>query len=258
MAMGPSPSDQRFSARVASAPFIFSGRIVKTGAATVAMLEPTAQVAIVAVDAVFRAPAVLGRLEGQRLTVRLAGAKPARLGDRALFYATSWLYADGIAVVEVGREGVPKDSGKMLARVARAELAIEDDRLAARLGIAELVVVGMVAGIASSDVDQEGPRSEHDPVWWRADLAVERVVKGRWREALVAAFFPSSIDEYWLDVPKPQVRQRGVFLLHRRTEGKRGRFRPPGLTLLDQLDLQPLSHLERVGALVKLTTAKER
>lgn len=246
------PADARFVERVRSAPFIFAGRIVKRGASTMAMVEPNDQVAVVAVDSVFRAPPVLGRLEKTRVTVQLAPGRTASAGDRILFYATSWMYGDGLAVVEVAREALPKDLAATRARVARAELAIEDEKLAARLRAAATVVSGAVLATRPLEESIRGHRSEHEPVWWLADVAVDHYEKGRGGEPRITVVFPSSVDEYWLDVPKLEAGDRGVFLLHQRAQGKKDRFPPPGPALLDPLDFHALTQLERIRALLKL------
>lgn len=67
MTTSESIADERLVTRVRSAPFIFSGKIIKTGASTVAVLEPNEQVVVVAIRTVFRTPPVLGQLEGRRI-----------------------------------------------------------------------------------------------------------------------------------------------------------------------------------------------
>lgn len=255
MATASSRPDNRFAELVRSAPFIFSAQIVKPGASTVATLAPTERLAVVKVNTVFRAPPLLGPLEGKQLTIQLASGKPMKAGSRALFYAMSWLYGDGIAVVEVARSDVPKDATDVLARVAQVELRLEDDKLAMRLKRAALVISGMVAGTSPVEPEGRGPRSEHDPIWWQAEIAVDRTEKGKSRGTRVEVYFPASLDEYWIDVPKLEPRQRGVFILHQETEGRRARLQPPGPALLDALDFQPAAHLERVRALLKLASA---
>ncbi|HYR91648.1 MAG TPA: hypothetical protein VE422_46780 [Terriglobia bacterium] len=247
-------ADARFEEQVRSAPFIFSGQIVKPGASTVATLPPNDRLAIVKIDTVFRAPAVLGSLTGKRITVQIAAGKPMKTGAKALFYATSWLYGDGIAVVEVARADVPKDKKDMLARVAQAEIRLEDNKLTDRLSRADLVVSGIVADTRPVDRERPEPRSEHDPVWWQADIAVDRMEKGKVQSVIVLAYFPASLDEYWLDVPKLQPRQRGVFILHRGADDKRTILQPPGPALLHPLDFQPAVQLDRVRALLKLAS----
>ena len=243
--------DLRFAEQVRTAPFIFTGQVVTPGATTLAALAPDERLAVVRIDTVFRAPAVLGPIEGKRVTIQLARGRPMKAGARALFYATSWLYAEGIAVVELAREPVPRNPKDVLARVAQAELRLEDDKLGVRLRRAELVVSGVVGETGPLEGERAAPRSEHDPVWWRADIAVERIEKGQADGTRVTAFFPSSLDEYWLDTPKLVPGQRGVFILHR----EKGRMPAPGPALLDPLDFQPPGHLERVRAALKAGSA---
>ena len=242
--------------RVRLAPFIFTAQVVKQSATTVAALQPDERLVIVKVEQVFRAPAVLGSLEKKRITVRLASDRPLKVGSKTLFYATSWLFGEGIAVVELGRDKAPADRVAMLASVARSELQLEEDRLAVRVRSADLVISGWVDRTEPVEGSQRrGLRSEHEPLWWRADIAIEHTEKGRSTDARQVAFFPSSLDEFWLDVPKLQAGQRGVFILHRKTEGKRASMQPPGPALLDALDFQASAHVARVRALLKLVSA---
>ena len=160
--------DARFFEKVRGAPFIFTGKVLKTGATTLSQLPPDPRLAVVRVEAVFRAPPVLGPLKGKRVTVQLTAERRAKSGELALFYATSWLYGDGIAVVEIAHEVAPKDPGAMIARVSRAELWLEESKLGARLKQAELVLSGMVDKTGPVETAGRGFKSEHDPMWWRA------------------------------------------------------------------------------------------
>ena len=191
------------------------------------------------------------------LTVRFAEGKPSKAGARALFYAGSWLYAEGIAVVERSRSAAPKDDKEMLARVAAAELRLHDDELLNRLRLATLVLSGLVEETEVYERTEGGRRSEHDPVWWRARVVVEHADKGKLREPRLAIYFPSSLDEYWIDVPKLHPGQRGTFILHRTATGKSARFAPPGPAILDALDYQPQVQTERVRSLLKLGSLQE-
>lgn len=258
MATDNQQADERFADQVRAAPFIFTGQIVKAGATSIVALAPDERLAVVRVDTVLRAPPVLGPLGGKRITIQLISGRPMKAGAKALFYATSWLYGDGIAVVEVARESVPGDAKAMLAAVAHAELRIEDGKLSARLLSAERVITGTVEKTEPVEHVDRGPRSEHDPVWWRAEIAIDQIEKGKPRDARDNAYFPSSLDDYWIDVPKLQRGQRGTFILHlqhRQTEGKRARMLPPGPALLHPLDFQLPAQVERIRALLKLASA---
>jgi hypothetical protein len=252
-AMARALSDAQFIERVRSAPYVFSATVVKTGASTVSALPAADNLALLKVDSVARAPAVVGELKGRRLTLRQASA--LKVGDKAVFYAAGWLYGDGLALVETAREALPKTERDWVERIARAELWLADERMASRLRDAETVLAGTVEHCEPAQGSKDepySPRSEHDPLWWRARIAVNQVAKGRSREPVVEAFFPSSLDEYWLDVPKLQPGQRGVFLLHRRAAGRKETMQPPGPALTDALDFQLPTQAERLRSLLKL------
>lgn len=252
MAKSSQVSDARLVEQVRTAPFIFTGRVMQPGGSTVREIAPAPGLAVLRLEEVFRAPATLGDLKGTRLTIQLAGTRPLEKGASALFYATSWMYSDGLAVVELGREVVPRDPTALHERVARAEVQAEDGKLVARLQRAELVVSGMVERVSLLESQRTSFTTEHDPQWWQAELLLDRVEKGQVKEPRVTIVFPASLDEYWIDVPKLQEGQRGVFLLHRDAEGKRSRMRPPTLAILDPLDVHPMVQGERVRALLKL------
>lgn len=253
----PVTGNERIDPFVAGAQFIFTGRVVKPVGSTVSALAGRADVGVVKIEAVFRGPATLGPLKGKLLTVRFAEGKPSKVGTRALFYAGSWIYAEGVAVVERSRSAPPKDDKEMLARVAAAELRLHDDKLLSRLRLATIVLSGLVEETEVYERTEGGRRSEHDPVWWRAWVVVEHADKGRLREPRLAIYFPSSLDEYWIDVPKLHPGQRGTFILHRTATGKSARFAPPGLAILDALDYQPQVQTERVRSLLKLGSVQE-
>jgi hypothetical protein len=243
-------------AQVRMAPFIFTGRILKAEGSTVAQVAAQAGVGVVKVDAVLRSPAVLGRLEGRSITLRFADGKATKPGTRAMFFASSWVYADGLAVAEVGRSALPKDVRLMRALITAAELRVIDEPLLQRLRLALLVVTGRVESTRQPMVDESHARSEHDPLWQIAEIAVEHAEKGALREARLTVAFPSSLDEYWLDVAKLVPGLRGTFILHQELDKKRVRFRAPAPALMHALDFQPTNQIERVRLLLKLLAAR--
>jgi hypothetical protein len=243
-------------AQVRMAPFIFTGRILKPEGSTVAQVAGQAGVGVVRVDAVLRSPAVLGQLEGRSITLRFADGKPTKPGTRAMFFASSWVYAEGLAVVEVGRAAVPKDIRQTRALITAAELRVSDEPLLQRLRQALLVVTGRVELTRQPPVDESHARSEHDPLWQIAEIAVERTEKGALREPRLEVSFPSSLDEYWLDVAKLVPGQKGIFILHKEANKKRTKFPAPAPALMHALDFQPTNQIERVRLLLKLLAAR--
>lgn len=243
------------AATVRDAPFIFDGTIEKLNAATMPAIASEAT-AIVKVNEVLRAPVAVGNLKGKKITLQLASAKGTKVGQRATFYATSWMYGDSLALAEVSRE-VPGRSKSAIAdmreRVADAELEIENLALQRRLEAAQYVVTGRVTDIGPVQTEApRGPISEHVPDWWWADILVEHAEKGPLRSPTIRVLYPNSRDELWIDAPKFHVGQHGIWLL-RKDQKEKGppQMRVAGLTALHPLDFQQPTNLNRIRALAK-------
>lgn len=228
------------------APFIFSGKVERTSAATLPSVPVDDATAVVRVERVYRAPEVVGDQTGRTITIQLR--KPdVRRGARALFFATGWLYGESLAVTEVGRSSAD-DPDKLDEQLENAELRAAESELLERIAAASLVVVGKVARIAPHEEPHRSGESEHEPGWFVAEIDVESVEMGRHSaDKPVPLAFPTSDDVQWYWRPKPQPGQEGVWILHR--EELAGL--PPGaFTALDPRDFQPRDQLEHVRDLV--------
>ena len=141
-------ASRQITALAGRAQFIFSGTIERTGAATFAAVPVDDATAVVRVERVFRAPAVLGDQTERSITIQLL--KPdAKEGTRAVFFATGWLYGESIAVTEVGRT-----TDDDLDKVGDQLHGQRDEReLLDRLAKADLVVVGKFGLIAPAPKD---------------------------------------------------------------------------------------------------------
>ena len=227
-------------------PFIFSGTVQRTAAATVPSVPVDDATAVVRVERVFRAPELVGDQTGRRITIQLR--KPdVKRGSRAIFFATGWLYGESIAVVEVGRAS-EDNMDKLAEQLENAEARADESELLERIAAASLVVVGKVARIAPPRKPERFGESEHEPRWFVAEIEVESVEKGRHsaNEPVLLAF-PTSDDIQWYWRPKPQPAQDGVWILHR--EQLPGL--PPGtFTALDPRDFQRRDQVEHVRDLV--------
>lgn len=230
-------------------PFIFSGTVERTAAATFPAVPVDDATAVVHVERVFRAPEVLGDQTDRRITVQLLKAD-MKEGARALFFARGWLYGESIAVTEVGRTSA-KDPDEVRKQLDRAEVRAEERELLDRIAKASLIVVGRVGRMVPQQQRQRVGESEHDAHWFVADLKVESVEKGRHvRSKPVPLAFPSSDDIQWYWRPKPTPGQEGIWILHK--EQLAGL--PPGaFTALDPRDFQPLAQLEHVRRLIART-----
>jgi hypothetical protein len=197
----------------------------------------------VRIERVVRTPQVLGLVPGSTVTLRSANGPPAK-GERALFVTDPWLYAEGVAVIERGRVPVEGDSPEEMRSMEEELAAIELAPLRARVRDADAVVVGSVVRLGPLDRKQT-PDSEHDAMWWEAEITVEETLKGEAKRT-IRLVFPTSTDVVWYGWPRPAPNQRAVFVL-RTAEHRdvRGAFCAP-----HPLDIQPVAAAERIRELV--------
>jgi hypothetical protein len=168
---------------LASAGVAFIGVVDRLNASAipdVTLDEPTA---IVRVEQVIKAPDAIGLRPGATVTLRLAADRPPPAGgERALFLADGWIYAEAIALIEVGRLPAEPPATAFAAAdgpEASAEEVLADlaqDEVFAHAQLAVAVVRARVVSLAETVTDPV-PR-EHDPVVWVAALAVDLVAKG--------------------------------------------------------------------------------
>jgi hypothetical protein len=221
--------------------FVFAGEVVRTGATTMELVEPTKETAVVRVERVLQAPDDLGAEKGSEVTVRLQS--PARKGQRAVFFTVGWLSGDGLAVQEVGRQ----PAGEVEAMAKQMGEAVRKEEFAAvrrRVKEAQAVVVGEVADTGPVGRKEDPPASEHDPMWRTAVIVVERGEKGDLKDGQrVKVAYASSDDVMWFRAPKPERGDRAVFLLHQRALPEAN---VEMLAIVEPLDMQPVERLEEI------------
>jgi hypothetical protein len=240
--------------------FIFRGTVERLGAATMSGVPISEATAIVKVEEVILAPSVLGDLTGKDVTVELTAARTEDQGRHAVFFADPWLYGDGVAVREIGRQELPPradaERRRVSEQVSRTLERLPDEELRQHLDEVEAVIVGRVVNARPRDLPGQSPASEHDPQWWEAVCAVETVEKGDVPRPAVAVLFASSLDVMWAEAPKLRVGQDGVWLLHRgpatteRPEMPGPRL-PPGHVVIHPLDAHPREAAERIRRLIR-------
>lgn len=233
--------------------YIFRGAISKLAATTVDQVGPTERTAVVRVEQVLRAPVTFDDFTDREVTVELATTSGAKEGLRAVFFTTSWVYAQSLALVEVGRMP-PANMGRLRKQIAEAGRNIPDDALRVRLRRANLVIVGRVVATGEAEPPRRLPITEHAPDWSEAIVEVEQVEKGKPPKDRVTVLFPKSVDEMWIESPKFERGQEGIWILQRNQQ-ERGwpLMRVPGLTALDPLDFRPKTELHRIRTLLKGT-----
>ncbi len=242
--------------------FIFRGTVERLGAATMSGIPVTDATAIVKVEEVIRAPQVLGDLTGKDVTVQLRAPETGDQGQHAVFFTDPWLYGEGVAVREIGRQELPPrageaEGGRLRQQVSDILERLPDEELRRHLDEVEAVLVGRVVNARPLEFLGQLPTTEHDPQWWEAVLSVETVEKGELRGPTVSVLFASSMDVMWARAPKVRVGQEGVWLLHRgRTtaEGREAVPFPSAYVVIDPLDAHPRELADRIRGLIQGST----
>lgn len=231
--------------------WVIRGRVDRVGAAaTPDVPATTSHLAVVSVQEMLFGSPELGDHVGRDVTLWAEETKDLKEGQEAVFFTQSWFYGQGLAVVEVARLDAA-ESPSIKEEIAMAEQSLADRHLGARLTKARLVVLGTVVDTHPGRRPERDVQTEHHPEWWDAEVEVERVVKG---EALdkMTIVYPASLDEMWIDCPKPDQGQVAIWILQEDQDEKGWPvLRVPGLTALDPLDVQPPDQLDRVARLIE-------
>jgi hypothetical protein len=233
--------------------FTFVGTVKELNAATMAEVPVTQSTAVVHVDEVLQAPPMLAGRAGTDITVVLDDAQQVQEGQQATFFTTGLMYAEDIAVREVGHvEGrVGDEQAAELAALSPGTPENRTHRLQQRLADAELVARGMVSEIKfPAGYDTLGPVSEHAPLLREATIRIEEVYKGDLPgdQDTVEAIFFASQDVRWHRTPILDVGQKGIFVLDKREirELQREEY-----AALDPLDYQPPERRDLIRTLVQ-------
>lgn len=194
--------------------FIFRGQVVKLGASNVGLLAADARTVEIRVLKVLHATKAVSVDKGDTLTLMLLRVNSVRAGEQAIFYANGWLYGEHLAVREVGHLPSELTDAQIEEEIAAAQRQREDRRLSERLGQAAVVVVGKVLKTeAFTRAQERSPKTEHDPVWWLAQIAVESVLKGEARKRTLLVAYPTGADVMWAESPRFNPGQQGIFIL---------------------------------------------
>ena len=229
------------------APFSFIGTVEHLGAATSGDVTIDERTAVVHVDYVLHAPEMFMGLEGQRVTVQLAGdVDPPQVGETLALFVEGRSFGDSIAVSEVGRLAVEDVEPHVTDAIARGEPGafnplerqLESERLREHARGSDAVVVGTVMKLENVP---QSTASEHDPDWWKATIQVDHVESGNLEPGEVEVLYPNSLDVRWHTAPKPRASQEGVWILHA-TEGVLSEAAP--FRLLHPDDYQPVQGLD--------------
>lgn len=244
------PPDKNLDMLIQASTYIFAGTVEKLGSAHISSVPANDNTSVVKVEYVYTPADILDDLTGKQVTVQLKETQTISSGNRAIFFTNGWIYGKGIALTEVGhmKEEQPD---KFKPRVAQSLQRKADNQLKKRIDRASLIVVAKVVKTHEAKLDKRLPISEHNPHWWEAVLQISAVKKGEFQGNELSMLFPSSNDEVWIDSPKPELHKEGIWILQKDQQEKGApKFRVPGYTALDALDLQTMDQMDRVQRLI--------
>jgi hypothetical protein len=233
--MQPPGKQDESGERIAS--FVFLGTVLAPGATT----EPSMQgkdTAVLKVERILYASEALQKFTGLQLTLQQAGG--LKQGQQAVFFTDVLIYGTSLVVQEVEPrvEAVDAMQGRLLP---------PERHLQQRIRAADLIVQGRVLSVENMQAPN-GPLSEHDPLWAKAKVGVQSVLKGDFQGHEVEVVFPRSIDHLWYKAPKFQAGQWGTWLLRFAEITKNER----AYTALDPIDFQTEENTNRVAALLEM------
>jgi hypothetical protein len=247
---------EAFEGLVAAAGFIFRGSVEHhwKGEAP-AIPKDSGETVAVRIDHVLRSTAVLRGLAGQQAIVITRHADALRRSHSSILFTECISLGQQLLLREIGQVEASDDASRQVAAAIRAA----DERpLRERVAAAELIVVGVVTESRALERPFP-PRSEHDPLWSLARVAVSAVLKGRkprndakgrkQREE-IEVLYASSDDRVWFHSPKLHAGVSGILLLFpvKRDEVPKDVPRT-AYQATDPLDLLPL---ERRGEVERL------
>jgi hypothetical protein len=231
---------------VEAAGFIFTGRAIP-GRATEAHGDRENAVAV-QVHQVLRSPDVLGDLEGTDVIVVGERPQAIREGGSLLLFTSIAAVGDRLVTRELEHR---EPSDEAIRDVAEAVRTVGERPLVQRVTEAELIVVG--EAVDSTPIERPGPpRSEHDPEWWIARVAVRSVVKGATRRRRLEVLFANSEDIAWYKAPKLHEGTSGLLLLRPRDKAEApAEVAETVYQATDPLDLLPVQRLPEVERILE-------
>lgn len=233
---------------VAGSDLIFRGTVTALHATTTGIdLPDESRAVVVHVDDVLFEGGLV-EVAGQDVTVQLLAAPTMAVGYQGYFFTSVWSIGQSVGVTEVAHVD-PGVYPTLDSDVPGIQQLLADERLYARMDTAGAVLVGTVTAVTS--LPDQGPFSEHVPIWAEATIAADCTLRGA-KPATTSVAFATSLDVAWAQSPKLAVGQKGVFLLQPSPS-------PPGpwavpdaipYVVTDALDVLTIDQRSRVATLV--------
>jgi hypothetical protein len=222
---------------VAAAGFIFRGKIEHHWKVEAPATPPEAgETVAVRIEHVLRSTPVLRSLAGQEAFVMTREADALRQSRSPILFTECVSFGQQLLLREIGQVEATDAASRQVAEAIRAA----DERpLRERVMAADLIVVGEVIDSRPGDRPFP-PRSEHDPLWSLARVAVSEVLKGRKPRTEIEVLYASSDDHVWFHSPKLHVGVSGILLLFHLNEKEVPRDVPrSAYQTIDPLDFLP-------------------
>ena len=211
------------AALVNQSSIIFVGTVSQVAATSFTGVPKSAQTIVVRVDSVLKKPTAVSLKKGDDVTVEVKDLSAFQEGTQATFYTEGWIFGSGVAVKELGHEIAPSGGTPGAAEtgektVGQAQSEISDQDLQRRLATADYVVIGRITDVHQWRIPKSAaPRyrtSEHSANWHEAVLEVQSVLKGpKVKRNRMVVRFPLSRDVAWVNAPKFETGQQGIFIL---------------------------------------------
>jgi hypothetical protein len=253
-------------ALVKQASIIFAGTVSQVGATSFAGVPKSAQTIVVRVDSILKKPAAVSLKKGDNVTVEVTDPAAFRDGTQATFYADGWIFGSGVAVKELGHEILPSGATSGAAGTAEKTLGelqqeIIDQDLQRRVATADYVVVGRITDVHQWTIPKSAAAryhtTEHSPNWHEAVLQIQSILKGaKIKGNKMIVRFPQSRDVAWVNAPKFEKEQQGIFILQKDevsgyATASLGGYKVDAYTCLKPGDWLPITEEARVRSLLK-------
>jgi hypothetical protein len=211
-------------------------------------------IAIAKVIEFFEAPNLFANYVGKELRVQLSSSQTIKEGQQRVIFAKPWLYGESITVQEVGQFEVQGETSSLHKQVTDTIQNLADKKLQQHLDEINIVVLGKVSQInevetSDSDEGHENEPLEVDaPLYFKAIVEVEDVIKGKLSDKHVEVLFNNNLDKSNYNTPKFKPGQEGIFLLHKQQIKE---LNMEAFTALDPTDFQPKDQLAHIEAIVR-------
>jgi hypothetical protein len=255
------------AALVKQSSIIIAGTVSEVAATSFAGVPKSAQTIVVHVDSVLKKPAAVSLKKGDSVTVEVKDPSAFQVGTQATFYTDGWIFGSGVAVKELGHEILP--SGGTSAAAAGAvgktfgqlQQETSDQDLQRRVATADYVVTGHITDVHLWKIPKSAAAryrtSEHSANWHEAVLQIQSILKGpKVKRNKMIVRFPQSRDVAWVNAPKFEKTQQGIFLLQKDQvsgdpKASLGGYTVDAYTCLKPGDWLPMTDEARVRSLLK-------